>query len=329
MLFILSENYLIITNVYKNRGLFVLLGDLMRVIPRSKVVYSFSSKNKPAEYAKVGELVLFEAIDALGGQVKSEEDTLDKLDWTKINGTTGPLYVEGAEEGDTLVVEILDIEVENRGFMVVVPGQGALDDKEFSPKIKVVRINKDYAFFNDLKIKIKPMIGTIGVAPKDKELPTGTSGRHGGNMDVKEITKGATLYFPVFTKGALLSLGDLHAIQADGELCVSAIEVSGKVLMKIKDVIKGHTVPWPILETEENYEIIACGNTLDEAVKEATITAVNALSRKYNISFEEAYMLGSLIVDLKINQVVDPRKGVRAVIPKNYISIKDFLVKTK
>ena len=296
----------------------------MKRISRDQVIYKFTAGNRPAEKARPGELVVFETIDALGGQVKDESTPISQLDWSKVNGATGPLYVEGAEPGDTLVVDILDVKVEDQGVILVVPGFGGLPHRRFEAAARIVKVDKDYAYFGGLRIPVKPMIGTIGVAPSEGEYPTGTSGRYGGNMDVSEVTKGTRLYFPVFVEGGLLAMGDLHAVQADGEICVSAVEVSGEVLVRV-DVIKGRQPKWPILETEDSYHIIACGDTLDEAAKEAAEAAVESLRRARSTSFEDAYMLSSLTVDLKVNQVVDPKKGVRAKIPKYAISLEHLL----
>jgi amidase len=167
------------------------------------------------------------------------------------------------------------------------------------------------------------MIGTIGVAPSTEEIPTGNLGRHGGNMDVKELTSKTTLYLPVSVKGGLFAAGDLHAVQADGEVCVSAIEVSGEIQLSF-DILKKKHVPWPILETQNDYAFLTCGDSLDEASVFAVEAAVKALMREYDWSFEKAYMFASLVVDLRVNQVVDPKKGVRAVIPKKLISTESL-----
>ncbi len=271
-----------------------------------------------------GEFILFETEDAFGGQVKGEETPPDKLDWSRVDGATGPVYIEGAEKGDTLVVDILDIKLQDKGAIAVIPGYGGLSHLDFKPKAKVVRVNRSFIYFDDLRIPQKPMIGTIGVAPEKGEIPTGNPGRHGGNMDVSELGVGTRLYLPVFTRGALLALGDLHAVQADGELCVSAIETPGEVLVKV-DLIKGKQPAWPILETLDSFQIIAAGEDLDEASKNAAESGVKALMKSRGISFEEAYMLSSLVLELKINQVVDPLLGVRAKLPKELVKIDDFL----
>lgn len=298
----------------------------MKHISKEKAIFSLSSKHKPVERIRPSELVLLEAEDALGGQVKDESVSMETLDWSKVDGATGPIYIEGAESNDTLVVEILDIKPADRGVIVVIPGYGVLENKQFKGKAKIVVLKEGFAIFDEKNcVKVKPMIGTIGVAPPPgEEIPTSTPGKHGGNMDVKDVTSGTKLYLPVFTDGALFAAGDIHAVQADGELCVSSVEVAGQMLLRFS-LIKGKSPEWPVLETPDSYMIIVAAENLDEAAKIASKEAVEALMREHGWSFEKAYMFGSLAVDLKINQVVDPKKRVRATIPKEYITLKSLL----
>jgi len=296
----------------------------MKIIRRHKVVYSFSSKHEPVEYVVPREKIVLQTADAFGGQVKDENVSIERLDWSKVNGVTGPIFVAGAESGDILVVNVEEIRVAEKGVIAVIPKQGALRDKAFKSSVKVVSIDDGYVHFEKgIKVKVSPMIGTIGVAPMAEEAITGSLGRHGGNMDVKEVRCGTKLYLPVFAKGALFAAGDLHAVQADGEVCVSAVEVSGEILLGF-DVLKGKSLFWPVLETQDSYAFLTCGDSLDEASALAVDAAVCAFMREYGWSFEEAYMFASLVVDLEVNQVVDPKKGVRAVIPKKFISFKSL-----
>jgi amidase len=297
----------------------------MKTVSKNKVVYTFSPNHKTAIKVKPEEEVLLKTEDALGGQIRSEKDSVKSLDWTKVDGATGPVYIEGARAGDTLAVEILDVRIEDEGVMVVIPKSGILGDKKFNPYTKLVKIKNGYINFDAIRIKVKPMIGTIGVAPESDEIPTGSLGRHGGNMDFREITADTRLYLPVFTEGALFAAGDIHAVQADGELCVSSVEVAGEIQLKF-NIIKGKRPEWPILETKDAYALLACGETLDEAAKYASEAAVNAFIRRYGWPFEKAYMFGSLGVSLEINQVVDPKKGVRAVILKDFVDLDDLLI---
>jgi len=297
----------------------------MKIVPRSKIIYSFNREHKPAEYVSPGELLTVETIDALGGQVKDETNFLEKLDWSRVDGATGPIFVENSKPGDTLIVEILDIKTEDHGVIVTVPKYGILHERPFNASAKIAKIQEGYVIFDsENRVKTRPMIGTIGVAPESGDIPAGSLGKHGGNMDVKELTAGVKLYLPVFAEGALFAAGDLHAVQADGELCVSSVEVSGELLLRF-NLIRGKSPEWPVLETRRSYQILACGENLEEAACAATETAVEALMHQHGWSFEKAYMFGSLAVDLKINQVVDPKKGVRAVISRDYISLKSLI----
>ena len=299
----------------------------MKIVNRDRTIYTFSKKHRPVMCVELGELVIIKTEDAFGGQIRSEEDSVQTLDWGKIDGATGPIFVEGAEPGDTLVVEIVDITVPRKGVIVTVPGYGVLADKSIKPSTKIIRINKEHAEFEDFDLRIKPMIGTIGVTPADGEISCGSLGRHGGNMDVKEMISGSKLYLPVFANGALFAAGDVHVVQADGELCVSAIEVPGEISLKF-NVVKGRKPEWPVLETDDSYALLASGETLDEAAKFAAEAAVEALMRQHHWPFETAYMFGSLAADLKINQVVDPKKGVRAVISKEFIDLDGLLMRS-
>jgi len=298
----------------------------MKVVSKEKVIYSFSPRQNPIEWVKPEELLTIETEDALGGQVRDEQFSLEKLDWSKVNPATGPIFVEGAEPGDTLIVDILEIKTERRGVIVVVPKNGILGNKRFKAATKIVKISEGYVHFDErVRVRANPMIGTIGVAPETEEIPSSTPGRHGGNMDVKDLTANTRLFLPVFAKGALFAAGDIHAVQADGELCVSSAEVVGQILLRF-GLIKGKSPKWPMLETSGCYALLVCASNLHEAAIEASEAAVEAFMREYGWSFEEAYMFGSLAVDLCINQDVDPKRGVRAVIQKDLISLDGLLI---
>jgi amidase len=195
-------------------------------------------------------------------------------------------------------------------------------------KTNIIEIDGDFCYFNGLKIPVTPMIGVIGVAPSDEtgEYPTGSPWKHGGNMDTKDITVGSIVYFPVNQPGALLALGDCHAVMGDGEVCVAGCEINSKVTLKV-NLIKRKKIEWPIVETKDSWMIVASGKNLEEASKEAVKYAVKYLETGLKISWDDAYMLSSMILDLKISQVVDPNKTVRAVIPKSILSLRNLFEK--
>lgn len=295
----------------------------MLFIDKSKHIFAFGPNLRPVAEAEDGEIVVFETLDALSNQITSEEQTLESIDFSKVNPATGPLYIKGAKPGDALKVDILDIEVADRGVVVIAPKAGVLGDEVKEPKTKVCKIKDGHVYFGDLKIPAKPMIGVIGVASPE-EIPCGEPDKHGGNMDTKLIRKGTTLYLPVFVEGGLLAIGDLHAVMGDGEVCVSACEVSGKVTVRVS-LVKGMAPQYPVLETEDSLYILVSREDLWEAAKEATNLGVKVLQKTLGLSWEEAYMLGSLILDVEISQLVDPKKTVRIRIPKRYMSAKEAL----
>ena len=143
-------------------------------------------------------------------------------------------------------------------------------------------------------------------------------------MDTTDVRKGATLYFPVREDGAMLALGDCHAIMADGELCISGLEVQADVDLKVS-VIKDKTINWPILENDKSVMVIASAETLDDAVKAAGYEITDFIQKAHDMMWEEAYMFNSLFVDYKISQVVNPMKTVRAVVDKDLLSIDQIL----
>ncbi len=286
----------------------------MRSIPVGRVIYAFATEMEPAAHVAAGETVVFETRDAFGGQVKSPEDILAELDFDRINPVTGPVFVDGAEPGDTLVVRVVSIEPAGSGAIVTGPGMGVLGKEIERHATRILPVEGDTVRFDDLRIPASPMIGVIGVAPGEGTHPTGTAHRHGGNMDTKEIGTGCTVYLPVAQPGALLALGDVHAVQADGEVCVSACEVAARVTVEI-DLIKGRNADWPIVELDDAVYVLVSLPTIEEALKEATRQAVRLIEAARDLSHEDAYMLASLAADVGVSQLVDPNKTAKARIP--------------
>ena len=280
-------------------------------IPVDRQVYAFSDGMVAAAYAAPGETLVFEAQDAFGGQVKTANDILAGLDFTRINPATGPVFVNGAEPGDTLVVRVVSIEPADSGAIVTGPGLGVLGNEIERHATRILSVEDGAVVFDGLRLPVRPMIGVMGVAPSDGVYPTGTAYRHGGNMDTKEIAEGCTVYFPVAQSGALLALGDVHAVMGDGEVCVSACEVDARVTLET-DVIKERHADWPIVEIDGSVYVLVSLPTIQEALEEATRQAVKLLGMARSLSYEDAYMLASLTVDVGVSQLVDPNKTAKA-----------------
>jgi len=184
---------------------------------------------------------------------------------------------------------------------------------------KILPIEDGHVLFNELRIPVNKMIGVIGVAPIGEGVNCGTPGAHGGNMDNKMVTEGATLYFPVAVEGALFGLGDFHAAMGDGEVSVSGVEVAGAATVTF-EVIKGELIHQPLLENEVSFTQIASAKTLDEASKMATELMIKRIVERTGMSISEVTMLMSAAGQLEICQVVDPLVTVRFVVPKWLIS---------
>ena len=277
-------------------------------------IFAFSSDMKPALVVEDGSEVVFETMDCFSNQIRTCEDRLENLNWAEVNPATGPVFVKGARPGDALVVEILDIEVANQGVMVAVKGLGPLGERFDKFYTKIVKIENSTARFNDLELPIDPMIGVIGVAPREGSVNCGTPGPHGGNLDTKYIKKGAKVLLPVFVEGGLLALGDLHALMGDGEICGTGIEVAGQVTARVF-VKKGMELRNPMVISGGSLFTLASGKTLDEAMNQAVNDMAEFVLRYANMSLEELTMLFSIVGHTEISQVVDPLVTARFRIP--------------
>lgn len=278
-------------------------------------VNSMDKNNKPCAYAESGDTVVFVTKDCFGGQIHKEDQVMDSLDWSNINPATGPLYIKGAEKGDIIKVEIIDIEVGDKGVMIDGGGEGVMGKliKEASTKILPIRDGK--VVFNDkLAFPVNPMIGVIGTAPEGEGIPTGTPGDHGSNMDCTKIVKGASVYLPVNVEGALLAMGDLHALMGDGEVGVCGVETDGFVTVKVT-VLKECGIPAPFIVDRENAISVYSAKTADEACEGATINMFRFLMNALKMTDHEAEMLLSVIGNVCICQIVDPERTARMEIP--------------
>ncbi|PNR95342.1 acetamidase/formamidase family protein [Petrotoga sp. 9PWA.NaAc.5.4] len=284
-------------------------------VSKENTIFAFSSKKEPVITVKPKEKIIIETMDALSDEIHSEDQPFEAIDWEKVNPATGPIFVEGAKPGDVLEVKIEKIIItRDYGVMLTGKDMGVLGERFNKNYIKIVPIKNDKAYLYDYEIPINPMIGVIGTAPKEDEIPCGTPGEHGGNMDCKVIKEGSIVYLPVNVEGALFALGDLHAAMGDGEVCVTGIEVPAEVTVSF-NILKNKNWSLPIIKTEDQIYTVASKMSLDEAAKKATINMVTFLSHEYNLSEEKAMFLLSVVGNLQICQIVDPLKTVRMEMP--------------
>lgn len=270
---------------------------------------AFGPEVTPVAYAKSGDVVKFYCQDCYREQILTDGFDFNKMDLKHNNPATGPLYVKGAEPGDVLRVEIKAIDLETEGVMCVRPGTKGIYEIDGYHCRRFPIEDGAVIFDNDIHIPIRPMIGVIGTAPKDEIISTKAPGEHGGNLDINNLGVGALLYLPVNVPGALLSMGDLHAVQGDGETVFCALETGGEVTVKV-DVLKNRQdIPTPFIVTESHYITTDADISLDNCSIKAAQKMHRFLQQHSDLTDAQSGMLLSLAGNLRISQVVNPAKG--------------------
>ena len=234
---------------------------------------------------------------------------------------TGPIYIEGAEPGDVLEVRIKSIKLAiPYAYTAFRPGSGFLPDDFPAAKMKIIPLDEKRMVgrFNDnIEIPLRPFFGSMGVAPPEANgrISSAPPWIHAGNLDNKELVAGTTLFIPVHTRGALFQVGDGHAGQGDGEVCITALETSliGQLQLIVRKDMK---LRWPRAETPSTFISMGIHEDLTEATKIAVREVIEFLANEKKMSREDAYLLASVAVDLHITQLVDGNKGVHAIVPK-------------
>lgn len=303
-------------------------------ITQSNIHFKWSRKLTPALTVASGTEVSFDLRDGGNNQITPENQAtiLQNLDFGTMDPGFGPVAIEGAEPGDVLRVDILELTPGAYGWTAILNNFGLLSDEFPEPSLKIwdlSNISRDgYAEFKKgIRIPVRPFLGVMGLAPAtDEELGTIPPYDWGGNMDCKHITEGATLYLPVQTAGALFSCGDGHAAQGDGEVCGTAIETP--MTARLRFTLEKNK-PWvrsphyctkqgaqSYADRGQEYAVMGLDQDLREATRKALRSAIEWLGAEKGLDRSEAYMLCSVTGDLKIVQAVDmPHYGVVCSIP--------------
>jgi acetamidase/formamidase len=293
--------------------------------------FGWDNTLEPSHRITPGETLNFEILDAGGGQFSRQAtlETLAGLDFGKVNPVTGPIFIEGAEPGDALEVELLDFRTSGWGWTANIPGFGLLADQFTDPHLIVSEHDSSSAKFLPglAHVPIKPFTGVIGVAPAESGNHSVVPPRRvGGNLDVRDLSTGTKLYLPVEVAGAMFSVGDTHAAQGDGEVCGTAIESPMEITLKFNLVKQANfrfprfVTPGPVTRHNDSkgYECTTgIGPDLFQAARDATMEMIDHLTRTYGLSPVDAYCLCSVAVDLKISEIVDqPNWVVSAYLPR-------------
>jgi acetamidase/formamidase len=300
-------------------------------LPDEQVHFTWDAGNEPRVVVDPGDTVVVWTRDVSDNQITPESDTsvIAGLDWDRVYPLNGPIGVAGAEPGDTLAIEILDIRTQGWGWTAVLPGLGLLPEDFPDAYLRVFDIsNGQFAHMrHDVAIPLTPFFGTMGVCPAGASAqPVMPPGTFGGNMDTRQLVAGSTLYLPVQVEQALFSCGDAHGCQGDGEVCVTGLEAPMYAALRFT-LHKGRSIPSPQYRTPAPltsrvdsspfYGTTGVGGDLFAASQDAIRAMVDHIHQTYDLTPVDAYLLCSLAVDLKISEIVDAGQYiVSALLPE-------------
>jgi acetamidase/formamidase len=299
--------------------------------PDDRVHFTWDTGHEPVITVDSGDTVVVWTRDVSDNQIGPDSDAsvIAELDWDRVYPLSGPIAVSGAQPGDTLAIEILDIHTQGWGWTAILPGLGLLPDEFPDAYLTIFDLtNGDVTFLGDnVAIPLEPFFGTMGVCPAGASAqPVMPPGTFGGNMDTRQLVRGATLYLPVQIDGAHFSCGDAHGAQGDGEVCVTGIESPMFASLRFT-LEKGRSIPSPQYRTPAPltprvdsapfYGTTGIGGDLYKAAQDAIRAMVEHISANHGLSPEDAYVLCSLAVDLKISEIVDAGEYiVSALLPE-------------
>ena len=295
--------------------------------PDDQVHFTWDTSHEPVITIGSGDTVVVHTRDVSDNQVGPDSVTSDlaDLNWDRVYPLAGPIAVDGAEPGDVLAIEVLDLHTEGWGWTAILPELGLLTEDFPDPYLKVFDIsNGQYAHLGPATIPLDPFLGTMGVCPGGASAqPVMPPGTFGGNMDTRQLHQGTTLFLPVQVPGALFSTGDAHGCQGDGEVCVTGLEAPMYASLRFT-LEKGRTIPGPQYRTlgrptniGPEYGTTGVGGDLYKAAQDAVRAMVEHVSKTYDMSPEDAYLLASLCVDLRISEIVDAGEYiVSALLPE-------------
>lgn len=274
-----------------------------------------------------GDVVHMECVDSSGTQVRPgmRVDEFLGIDRGRIHALTGPIFVEGAQAGDVLQVDVLEVAHKGWGWSSVVPGLGFLKERFPDPCLFHWKLEGGISrSLTPAVVPLRPFCGVMGVAPaEDGEFRTRPPGVFGGNMDVRELSAGATLYLPVLNPGALFSAGDAHAAQGDGEVSINGIECPADVTLRFR-LHTGKPLAGPLLESHrpqaeeaEAWVVVESAPDVLAAARGATSRMIDLLMARWGFLEVHAYLLCSVAMNLRLSQVVnEPMFTISAAMPK-------------
>ena len=294
-------------------------------LPADRVHYTWDAGHEPVIEIETGDTVVLSTRDVSDNQIAPTSDAtaIGAVDWELVYPLAGPIAVAGAEPGDTLAVEVVDLQPGSWGWTAIIPGLGLLADDFPEAYLRVFDLSggDTTPFRDDIAIPVEPFLGTMGVCPAGAaQQAVMPPGRFGGNLDTRQLVRGSTLYLPVEVPYALFSCGDAHAAQGDGEVCVTGIEAPMERVELRFELQKGKRIASPRFRAAGAltprvdgggfFGTTGVGPDLYGCAQDAVRGMIDHLGDQYGLSREDAYVLASLCVDLKISEVVDAGQWV-------------------
>jgi acetamidase/formamidase len=304
----------------------------VEVVPQD-YSYVFNPYREPIARVKPKERVTIQADDAFESRITKKEDLPSRALATAkfLNPQTGPIYVEGAEPGDTLAIHIESIEpTRDFAVSVLIPYFGGLTSTNFTRTLQDPLPERVWIWnlvdggsnlFNEelgLKLPWEPFLGTLAVAPDLEAITALSPGPFGGNMDVPDVKPGNTVYLPVWNSGALVYTGDCHARQGQGELCGVAMEITSKVTV-VFDVIKDKPIEWPRIESDEAIMVVGSARPMEDAARIANTELILWLEHEYGYDRWDAYQLLTQAGGLYVGNMVDTTYSLVASVDKKHL----------
>jgi acetamidase/formamidase len=285
-----------------------------------------------------GDTVYVQCVDSSGGQVRPGMSVAEflSIDRGRIHALTGPIFVQGAEPGDVLQIDVGEVKHKGWGWSSVITGLGFLKERFAEPYLFHWQLEGEVSrSLAPAVVPLRPFCGVMGVAPgEDGEFRTRPPGAFGGNMDVRELCSGATLYLPVLNAGALFSAGDAHAAQGDGEVCINGIECPVDVTLSFH-LHKRRPMAGPLVESTASgkqdaidgaWIVVESATDAIAAARAATSRMIDLLVARWGFRDVHAYLLCSVAMHLRLSQVVnEPMFTVSAAISKHILPPRKLL----
>lgn len=293
--------------------------------------YTIGPYSKPVLSVDPGDTIVIETLDAFGGKITNEHvKPSEVLKFPYVNPLNGPIFVNGAEEGDALKVSVRSIKPRGpqpRGTTCFVPFFGGLTSTRKNPglqdclpeKVRKVKITEKEIIWSDrIHFPYDPFIGTIGTSPEIDSINSQTPESHGGNMDLQDVRPRNTIYLPVRVLGARLFIGDCHAIQGDGELCGCAIEFPTETTIEV-DLVKNWPIEWPRIVSNDFIMSIGSTRPMEDAAKIAYMDLISWMEKDYGFDRYEAYFILTQVGQVRLGNMVDPNYTIGASIKTRYL----------